>query len=237
MFNLTAPIFKLRHQAKLLSRQQKIPHHRALDEVASREGYQNWNHLASSLQEGLPAETIFKKLNPGDLALLGARPGHGKTLFGIELLATAIMQNFSSYFFTLDYSEAQFLRHLSQTGYNFDKLDNSLTLNTSDRICANYIVDQLGNVTSGFVVIDYLQLLDQKRSNPPLNEQVEKLRNFATKTGTIVVLLSQIQRSFDLNLKSMPDLSDVRLPNPVDCSHFSKICFLHDGQISFEAAA
>ena len=86
-------------------------------------------------------------------------------------------------------------------------------------------------------MIDYLQLLDQKRNNPSLEEQLHALKEYAAKSGAIIVLLSQIDRTFDLSETSLPNIKDIRLPNPVDLSLFDKRCFLHNGQIQLDVAA
>ena len=87
------------------------------------------------------------------------------------------------------------------------------------------------------VVIDYLQLLDQKRENPALMVQVRTLDAFARERGLIFVFISQIDRSYDPATKPCPDLADVRLPNPLDLTLFSKTCFLNNGAIEFRAAS
>ena len=111
-------------------------------------------------------------------------------------------------------------------------------VDTSDDICAAYIVECLENALGdALVVVDYLQLLDQRRSNPPLQEQVQALKEFAIGQGAIVVLISQIDRAFELSSSDMPSIEDVRLPNPVDLSLFDKLCFLHGGEIQIEKAA
>jgi hypothetical protein len=38
-------------------------------------------------------------------------------------------------------------------------------------------------------------------------------------------------------MKSFPDLEDVRLPNPLDLSLFTKTCFLNNGEVQFRAAS
>jgi hypothetical protein len=35
----------------------------------------------------------------------------------------------------------------------------------------------------------------------------------------------------------MPDLHDIRLPNPIDLRVFSKACFVHEGEIRLQALA
>lgn len=83
------------------------------------------------------------------------------------------------------------------------------------------------------MIVDYLQLLDQKRENPTLTEQVKALRAFAQERGLVFVFLSQIHRSFDGGKKDVPNLADVRLPNPLDLMLFTKACFVHANRISF----
>ena len=83
------------------------------------------------------------------------------------------------------------------------------------------------------VIVDYLQLLDQKRSNPNLTEQVRHLKTFAKETGVVMVFVSQIYRNFDPKDKPTPTLDDVRLPNHLDLTLFDKACFLHDGEMGF----
>src|SRR5690606_32961190 len=100
------------------------------------------------------------------------------------------------------------------------------------------IIDQLAAAPAGTVVaIDYLQVLDQKRSNPPLGEQVAELKRFARERGVIIVFISQVDRSYDPAARPLPGLADIRLPNPLDLSLFSKTCFLHAGEVRFQSAA
>lgn len=93
------------------------------------------------------------------------------------------------------------------------------SFDNSDAICASYIIGRLASAASGtVVVIDYLQLLDQKRENPELPVQVQALKAFARDRGLVVVFISQIDRSYDPVAKPLPSLADVRLPNPLDRS-------------------
>lgn len=102
----------------------------------------------------------------------------------------------------------------------------------SDEINAEYITAQLSAAPVGtVVVIDYLQLLDQKRENPKLMAQVSALKTCANKRGLIMVFISQIDRSFDPSAKRCPGLSHVRLPNPLDLKLFTQTCFLHNGEL------
>lgn len=235
---LSAPIFKLKRQAKLLARAQNIPLHEALDRMADMNGFRGWSHLASSFSKRGPADKILAGLRAGDLLLLGARPGHGKTILGLELAALASKRERKGVFFTLECTEADVLDRLKALDVDHGSEAGSLIIDTADDICASYIIDRLGRTQGdALVVVDYLQLLDQKRSNPDLASQVHELRSHAKTKGTIIVLISQIDRSFELKGKSLPDLSDVRLSNPLDLTLFDQTCFLHRGEIHIEIAA
>jgi hypothetical protein len=75
---LSAPLYHLKRKAKLLSRAENMPLHEALDRVARQQGFAGWSLLAAKAAAAGPAEKLFARLAPGDLVLLGARPGHGK---------------------------------------------------------------------------------------------------------------------------------------------------------------
>jgi replicative DNA helicase len=80
------------------------------------------------------------------------------------------------------------------------------------------------------LVIDHLQLLDQRRTSAELAAQMAALRAFARATGCIVACISQIQSSFDQRNARLPDWRDVRLPNALDLHVFDKALFLHQGR-------
>ncbi len=234
----SSPIFILKRKAKRLAKDNGMPHHAALDQIAIAEGFRSWGHLASSAPVRHPAKRVLNGLCPGDMLLLGARPGHGKTLLGLELAALAQQGRRDSYFFTLDYNVTDVLHRFAAIGLDAGELADTMIVDTSDDICARYIIDHQGNNPgNAFIVIDYLQLLDQKRSNPALCDQISLLGAHAKATGCIIVIISQIDRAFEHKGKDMPDSSDIRLPNPVDIALFDKTCFLHEGQIGFSAAA
>lgn len=235
---LSTPIYRLKRQARLLSRRTNIRLHQALDDVAIAEGFQSWSHLASATCERSPAGEIFKTLRPGDLLLLGARPGHGKTLLGLELAAMAAHSGGQGYFFTLDFNAPDVANAYASLGIDTGGLPRPVIVDTSDEICAAHIIDRLvAGSGDSLAVVDYLQLLDQRRQCPPLETQIGALRDYAKKSGTVIVLISQIDRRFDLTGQDVPDLADIRLPNPLDLSLFDRACFLHEGEIRLRDVA
>ena len=125
---------------------------------------------------------------------------------------------------------------LRALGFDAEKAGNRLAVDTSDTICASYIVDVLRDAPRGtLAVVDYLQLRDRRRDTPPLAEQMRALETFARDRGVILVLLSQIDRAFDPERTAVPDIGHVRLANPLDLSLFSKTCFLNGGEMRFGA--
>lgn len=239
---LSAPIFRLKRKAKVLARESDLPLHMALDRVARNEGFRAWSHLAASASASASdhrsASEMLAQLKPGDLLLLGARPGHGKTLMGLELAVEAVRTGRPGFFFTLEDNKDVVFERLQALGTDRTMVEEKLTIDTSDDICADHIIDRIGRESSGAVVIiDYLQLLDQRRRNTELGLQMKTLRVFASANGSIIVALSQIDRSFEAAGKCFPELADIRLPNPLDISLFTKACFMHNGETHLEELA
>lgn len=235
---LSAPVYQLKRKAKLLSREENIPLHEALNRIAAQEGFDSWSLLAAKASAATPAEKIFPQLALGDLILMGARPGQGKTLMSLRLAVEAMKAGNRGVFFTLEYTEKDVLNCFRAIGAEPAHFDGIFELDNSDDISADYIVKRLAAVPRGtLVVVDYLQLLDQKRESPELMDQVRMLQSFARERGLIFIFISQIDRSYDPSKKPYPDLEDVRLPNPLDLGLFSKTCFLNNGEVRFRAAS
>lgn len=233
---LSAPIYYLKRKAKLLSRKEGIPLHQALDRVALQEGYNDWSFLAAQHSKSAPARTLFARLEPGDLMLLGARPGQGKTLMSLELAVEAMKAGNRAIFFTLEYTEKDVLDRFQVIGGNYAQFNDLFEFDCSDAISSDHIISSLRSARHGtLAIVDYLQLLDQKREKPDLAVQVRALKSFAQTRGLIIVFISQIDRSYDPSEKPCPDIRDIRLPNPLDLRLFDKACFLNKGEIRLQA--
>lgn len=233
---LSAPVHHLKRQARLLSRRENIPLHTALDRVAGEEGFGSWSLLAAKAAEAAPAGALSARLMPGDLVLVAARPGQGKTLMSLELAVATMKQGNRAVFFTLEYMHADILDRFRDIGVDRADFDHLFGFDNSDAISADYVIEALRSAPRGtLAVIDYLQLLDQKRENPELMVQIRALRSFARERGLVLVFISQIDRSYDSSGKPFPDIGDIRLPNPLDLSLFDKACFLNKGEIRFQA--
>ncbi|MDA9521571.1 DNA helicase [Bradyrhizobium sp. CCBAU 11434] len=235
---LSAPIYHLKRKAKRLSREEGIPLHDALDRVATTEGFSAWSLLAAKAAALTPAIRLFPQLQPGDLVLVGARPGQGKTLMSLELAVEAMKYGHRAAFFSLEYTERDVLNRMRAIGVEPTQFRELFEVDCSDAISADYVVKQMAAAPRGtVVVVDYLQLLDQRRENPDLTVQVRALKSFARDKGLIVVFISQIDRSYDPMVKPCPDINDVRLPNPLDLRLFDKTCFINNAEVEFRAAS
>ena len=233
---LSAPVYHLKRRAKLLSRKEKIPLHEALGRIALKEGFGSWGLLIAKAPALTATTRLYARMEPGDMVLVGARPGHGKTLLSLELAAEAMRSGKPSVFFTLEYTQRDIVDRFRDIGIDATRFAGLFEFDNSDAMAADYIMERLALALPGtLAVIDYLQLLDQKRENPELMVQVRALKSFARDRGLIMVFISQIDRSYDPSRKSCPDLNDVRLPNPLDLGLFNKTCFLNDGEIQFQA--
>lgn len=222
------PIPVLKRQARALSRAEGIPLHAALDRIAQDHGHADWPRLTARAIPALAAR-IQPHLPRGSLGLIAARPGHGKTSVALSLAQRTAKAGRRAAVFSLDYGAAELRTRLDHFGSRA-----SIETDTSDDICADYVIDRLGPDPT-FAVIDYLQLLGQRRDQPPLADQVAALHAYVRKTGATLLLISQIDRRFD-GSAGLPGQTDLRLPNPVDLSLIDRAVYLHDGTLRIDAA-
>lgn len=228
---LSTPVFILKQQAKALSRREKIPLHQALDRLAKREGFKAWSLLAEKVRSDDLGTTLLEQLRPGDLMLLAARPGQGKTLLSLDLATKTMRRGHRAAFYTLCATKADVAKWVGAIDEDWSAFGDRALVDDSDDICADYIVTRLGAVPARtLVIVDYLQLLDEKRKHPELMVQVRQLKYFAQKRQVIIVCLSQVDRSYDPSKRACPRIGDVRLPNPLDLGVFDRACFLNQGR-------
>lgn len=235
---LSAPIYILKQQAKTFSRKHKIPLHDALDRIAKQEGFATWSLLAAKWNDRAASTALSAQLLPRELMLLAARPGQGKTLLSLGLAIEWMARGDRAAFFTLEFTRADVARCFEALEEDVRSFERLLTIDDSDDISADYIIAKLGSPPPNtLVIVDYLQLLDQKRENQSVMHQVMQLRHFARQHRAAIVCLSQVHRSYDPALNPFPALTDIRLPNPLDLKLFDKACFLSRGKVQLAAIA
>jgi replicative DNA helicase len=238
---LSAPIYKLKRNARMLARKMGVPLGEALDRIAVGEGLRNWSHLVSQWSAAKPAGKLLPRLEGGNLILLGARPGHGKTMLGVELAIEAARQHDASSFFSLQDNDSELRSRFGESGSEPDGQATPILLDTSDCIDAEHIAEQFSKqpvdvspsaAQGRLVVLDYLQLLSGNDRGRHINAQLAALRDLARSANARIVLLSQIKRSFDPAGGALPGMADLRLGDVMDRSLFDQAIFMHDGRIA-----
>ncbi len=228
---LSTPVFRLKQRAKALSRRAGIPLHIALDQIAAEQGYRNWSLLAAAERGDVAREDLYTLWRPREMILVAARPGQGKTQLTLSIIGQALEAGDRAVFYTLEWNRVDVIERLAHVGVDQSQTGD-LKIDSSDAISADYIVQHHADgPQTTLIVVDYLQLLDQKREHPTLMEQIQTLRVFAEHRGVIMLFISQIDRSFESSGRSMPGPADVRLPNPLDLTLFDHACFLNAGKI------
>ncbi len=103
-----------------------------------------------------------------------------------ELAVQAMKSGSRGVFFTLEYTEKDMLDRFRAIGVERKDFAALFEFDSSDDLSSDYIVKRLADALPGtLVVVDYLQLLDQKRDNPELMVQVRALQSFARDRGLI----------------------------------------------------
>ncbi len=232
---LSAPIYVLKNQAKKLKIAQEISMSQALDLIAQNEGYNSWSLLMAKSKELLPRryDQLMEYFNPGDLIMVGARPFEGKTTFVTGLFVQAIHnRKEESLFFSLSEVKGDIEKRMVKFDSEILNKKEGYEINYSDDISADYVIDYCKErVSNGsIIVIDYLQLLDQKREKAPLQQQVESLKVFARQKECIIIFIAQLDRGARGADRRIPCVSDINLPNPLDLNLINKMIFLHRHQ-------
>ena len=232
MTKLSKPIYLLKRRAKSIAREEGIPLHQAQSRIARNEGFGSWSLLTSKATEPF-ADDLLGQFHDGDLVLLSARQGEGKTMLALRFLLDGRREGRRAVLFTLEFNHAEALARLRSI--DADGLAESVEIETSDDIDAAYIVKALSLAPKGTVaVVDYLQLLDQCRSKPAISDQLRILHRFAKDRQIVLVFISQVDRSFDPTVSELPGMAHVRVPNPIPLDLFSKALFLHAGRVRFQ---
>jgi len=81
--------------------------------------------------------------------------------------------------------------------------------------------------SNSLIVIDYLQILDHKRSTPEVMSQLKQLKEFARLSGIRIIFISQVDRVIESKKEKRPEIGDIKVINRFDSNIFNKIVFLY----------
>lgn len=180
---------------------------------------------------------------PGQLIILAARPGMGKTALLLHFAKSAAKKGTPVAIFSLEMGGTSLTDRLilsecdiNSGHYKFGQLsteEESMLCNAVGNISFMPIsIDDTPNISiqqikvrarnlqrkgkCGFILIDYLQLIDMRSSNKSYNREQEvsqcsrAAKVMAKELGLPVVLLSQLSRKSEERSDKMPLLSDLR---------------------------
>jgi replicative DNA helicase len=210
------------------------------------EVYQNLERLSENKGEKEGAQTGFSdldrvlvQLGKGDLVLIGARPGMGKTSFALGIAANvAISSGKKVCIFSLEMSAEQLVTRIISSEAMIDsyalrtgKLDTKqwqdIAATTTKLAGCNILIDDTAGITVsgmkgklrrvqnlGLVVIDYLQLMqsDKKTDNrvQEVGDISRGLKLMAKELNVPIICCAQLSRGPESRTDKRPMLSDLR---------------------------
>jgi replicative DNA helicase len=178
-------------------------------------------------------------LDPGDMTIIAARPGMGKTVLGIDIAMNIAERGQCAAFFSLEMPEEQLMMRIMarNTGIPLHRLrsrslshEEWIQLDTPPNVTNLWIDDTAqitpmelaGKVASlkakhglDLVVVDYLQIMrgnGERFSNreAEISSISRDLKAIAKQQKVHIIALAQLNREADKRTKPEPKLSDLR---------------------------
>jgi replicative DNA helicase len=178
---------------------------------------------------------ILKEIQPGELAVIAARPGMGKTSLMISL-AHELSPEKKVLIFSLEESKTNFLKRAmsnllrtrtsdidSSVAEEYYALKPHIHVIDEPVLTVPQVIEQILHYSkeekADLVFIDYLQLINWSEHKTDF----KKLKEFALKENVKIILISQVIRTAEFNEDKRPQLKDISefLPGNIE-----KIFFL-----------
>ena len=202
--------------------------------------------IAESLTEIRGCESGIEQLDdvtrgfrPGQLVVIAARPGIGKTAFALQVARrTAVRQKKPVAIFALEMTKNEVLKRMlsSESEVEMESIDGAqmtdtqwskiyqaqevlskapIFVDSSSELTLMRIKTKLRQLAAqvgsiGLVVVDYLQLLEQEDENASADLRSIQIGILAKELNAPVLLLSQLNRQVENRPNHTPLLSDLR---------------------------
>ena len=208
--------------------------------------YVHENNGISGLSTGFPQlDDLTAGMKPGELHILAARPGQGKTVWALQAALDVVRQGKSVLIFSLEMQSRELIARLAScaTGTYFRNIQTadlcpeqwqSITAFVGDMTQRNFYIDDRGGLSIeeiravarshrnkvgvDLVVIDYLQLAaGQGESDVVRVGNVSRgCKEMAKELNCPVLALSQFSRAVEQRQDGRPKLSDLRSSGQIE---------------------
>jgi replicative DNA helicase len=195
-------------------------------------------------------------IRPGELWVIGAMPGRGKTVLGAQIALANVSSGHPVAFFSLEMSRADLAERFlsSRSSVSASKVRNPSYIDSNDwRELANCIenlseldlyVDDSSSLSiqsliararllvrrkgCRLIVVDYLRLVQApgREIREQVSNATDALRQFAKTEGVGVIALSQLARPRDRNLNSRPTVLGLKESGDVE-AHAHVVLLIH----------
>lgn len=177
-------------------------------------------------------------LQRGNMFVVAARPGMGKTAFAINCMMRMCVKGIRTVFFSLEMTKEQIMDRIVSCGLKIpsQKISNrnltesereqmnsllseiykkySLRIDDTPNVDIDYIERQLDKAPVDVLIIDYIGLIkpDSRYKNKyeAVGEISKDLKKLAKKYNIAVIVLCQLNRETEKNKGGIPNLSNLR---------------------------
>lgn len=227
-----------------------------------RENYHHLDELSKNPEQsaGLPTgfsaiDNLLVGMGEGDMVLVGARPGVGKTSFTMNI-ATRASKNLDKTVcvFSLEMSAEQLVMRMISNEARIDNTVlrsgrlapenwNALAIAANTLSQCNILIDDTAGMSVtmmksrlrkiknlGLVVIDYLQLMQSESHSDNRAQEVGEISRgiklMAKEFGVPVLTCAQLNRAVEARKDGLPQLSDLRDSGSIE-QDADSVMFLH----------
>jgi KaiC/GvpD/RAD55 family RecA-like ATPase len=162
-----------------------------------------------------PLDASVDGVSPGELIIVGGRPNHGKSVFGMSMLETAARNGYRSLMVSIEMSDVELARRAELHPLPQGVRDNIFIVESDARLpnILSHISRAATELGVSVVCVDYAQLIRSGNSNGKRHEiadAAEALKQLCREHGITIVLLSQLKRTVsERDSDAIPRSSDL----------------------------